>query len=357
MSNVDIGLGLIQGLQRGIGAYYNQKQAIQDKDAEMASRGLIRQGDQWVDDPAYVAKQRQKMIMEGRMKNLPEGMDFDFDEAGNLVTKGMNPEYVKFKKEMAKLAAEANPLTALTAQIKRRELSQPNLTPGETEADKAFGKDYQEYTAQGGSAGVEKSIKSAEEAVNRLGAFDANGKFVPGKVQTGGFSGKVAPKWVRDIFDPNLSAVQEDLESSVQDTMKTTLGGQFTEREGANVLKRTFNPALGNEINVRRAQMVIQRLKKMGEAKKMAAQYWEKFGTLKGFQGSALLDPSTLTADLPGDKATAKGQGVGSGLLNAIQPQSGADTVSSEDQQAIQWARQNRGNPDAEQILQLHGIK
>jgi hypothetical protein len=30
---------------------------------------------------------------------------------------------------------------------------------------------------------------------------------------------------------------------------------------------------------------------------------------------------------------------------------------SSEDQEAIEWAKQNRGNPDAENILKLHGVK
>ena len=34
-----------------------------------------------------------------------------------------------------------------------------------------------------------------------------------------------------------------------------------------------------------------------------------------------------------------------------------AQTLSAEDQEAITWAKANRGNPDAEQILKIHGIK
>jgi len=155
----------------------------------------------------------------------------------------------------------------------RRKAAKPTaLTKGQETLDRVFAKEYSDYVASGGFSSVDKSINQLEGAITKLEDTPL----------TGPIRGKIPFK---ELFAPQLVEVQQDIESSIQESLKRILGAQFTEKEGANVLKRAFNPQLSPEVNIARAQGVLSELKEMAAAKEAAAQYFEENGTLTGFPG------------------------------------------------------------------------
>lgn len=149
-----------------------------------------------------------------------------------------------------------------------------------TEAQKAvdttFGKEYADYTAMGGRAGVEKNLGLLEEAAGDLDA--------PGDI-SGGMSG-LLPEVGQDYVNPKLAATRDKIRSAIQSTLKQVLGGQYTEREGQAIFSRAFNPRLSDEENARRVRAELSALQSMAGDKEGASRYYEQNGTLRGFKPS-----------------------------------------------------------------------
>lgn len=272
MDPYDFGAGLINAVSRGTGAYFDARDKREQLNAEMAAKGLIHQDGKWVRDPQEVARERRKArqatLLELYKMGRKPGPD-SIDEEGFLTGEvPIDEEYLRAKAAM-------NPLGLLNAQIKQRELEKPSLTPGQEAMDKEFAKQIVEWEQMGGYAGAQKNL-------SRIGG--AAGKLESGEVKTGGGRG-LLPKFARDVVMPDLSAVQEDIESAAQNTMRATLGAQFTEKEGMQILARTFNPNLPPEENLRRAKLLMNELQSIAEAKNAAMEYFRQNGTLKGYQG------------------------------------------------------------------------
>lgn len=150
-----------------------------------------------------------------------------------------------------------------------------DLTKGQEALDKAYAKDYAEFATQGGSANLEKQIKAVEDSIATLGEVDTASGPIVGNL----------PDAARKTFFPKGAAAQADIEGAVQQTLRQTLGAQFTEKEGERLLARTFDPRAPETENVRRAQNVLTQLKGMASAKADAAKYFEENGTMTGYKG------------------------------------------------------------------------
>ena len=287
----DVALGLIGGLQKGIGSYYDQRRDLNRMDFEAKNKGLIRDGDTWKDDPAALARKKAEENLKIRLELAKDGQEPVFDADGNFQGSKYRQDYIDLVKERA----AANPLNAINAAIKQRELAKPNLTEAEAEVDKAFGKDYADYQAGGGFTGVEKNLKNLQ---------DATGLLSQKKGITGGATG-ILPKAMRDIVSPETSAAQDRIEGAIQSTLKQVLGAQFTEKEGARIMERAFNPRLSEEENLKRSTEILNQLREMAKAKDAAAKYYEKSGILKGFKGSTnfggLIQEGQSFGPQPGD--------------------------------------------------------
>lgn len=154
-----------------------------------------------------------------------------------------------------------------------------DLTPAEETVDKNFAKDYNEFIAQGGMADIEKQLAQLEgvkEYLEDPATFAA----------TGGVVG-LTPKWMRDVL-PGLesgAAAQDAVEEVVQRNLRLVLGAQFTEKEGARLIERAYNPRQSEEQNAIRVGRLIEQIRGAAQAKMAAAEYYEQNGTLKGFKG------------------------------------------------------------------------
>lgn len=56
------------------------------------------------------------------------------------------------------------------------------------------------------------------------------------------------------LYSPDLKIAEESMQSAIQDTLRPTLGAQFTEKEGERIMNLAFNPGLPTEENKRRAK-------------------------------------------------------------------------------------------------------
>lgn len=86
-------------------------------------------------------------------------------------------------------------------------------------------------------------------------------KLEKGKEASGLVTGRL-PDVINQIVAPQAVPVRESIQSAIQETLRPTLGAQFTEKEGERIMNLQFNPTLPEEENKRRAQelrKVVQR--------------------------------------------------------------------------------------------------
>lgn len=149
-------------------------------------------------------------------------------------------------------------------------------TVAQTVVDRLFAKTYEDYIASGGYADLISQIDSLSEVKKALQAGKDN--------LTGPVIGNL-PLSARAIKYPESIKVQEQAEQTIQRTLRTTLGAQFTEKEGMLFMRRGYNPTLKESINVQKIDEMIAKLKVAGEAKRSAVEYYEQNGTLTGYKG------------------------------------------------------------------------
>jgi hypothetical protein len=162
-------------------------------------------------------------------------------------------------------------------------------TAAQTAVDQAFGKDYADWNAGGGYSAVQKTQKQLEEQITRLGkSDDISGPWI-GALSDFGSAGGVlggAASWGQRTFYPESIDTRQQIEEAIQTNLRRVLGSQYTEKEGENLLRRTFDPGLDEGVNMRRAEQVLQQLDSMAQAKDTAAKYYEQQGTLVGWNGT-----------------------------------------------------------------------
>lgn len=164
--------------------------------------------------------------------------------------------------------------------------------------DKAYAKDYLAFI-QGGAAAAARDIGELKRAREILVGNPEKGTKGTDMV-SGPIIGSI-PKVLRDIFLPKSSETQENIESTVQSTLKEILGHQFTQVEGENLLKRTYNPRFEEPVNARRAATLIDRIERAYAEKVKAAKYFERHGTLAGYKGKTSWSMDDFNVDIPED--------------------------------------------------------
>lgn len=220
----------------------------------------------------------------------------------------VDAEIRKANAQAAAAQAEANRLIAEAG-------SGGGLTAGQKKADEEFAKDYAAWTAGGGMAGLETKLRVLEEALDVLESSDTI---------TGPAFGRL-PKFMQQVINPQSQDVRADIEKSIQETLRQTLGAQFTAKEGESILARTYDPTQDEASNARRARNLIEELRTQGAAKNSAAKYFEQNGTIAGWSAASATDeplPVGLSAasdnrgsgdgepiEVPSDNPQAAGSG------------------------------------------------
>ena len=148
------------------------------------------------------------------------------------------------------------------------------MTPMGEAVDKNFAQLYVDWKA-GGNVNAARNITQISGVLQSI----ASGQQVSGPVLG------LIPGFVQAFTNPNAVDAQENVAGVVQQSMKEIMGTQFTEREGAQLIARAFNPQLSPEVNARRLAMLMEQLKGQAKAKQSMVDYIDLNGTLTGYIG------------------------------------------------------------------------
>ena len=147
----------------------------------------------------------------------------------------------------------------------------------EKEIDKAYAKDYLTWT-QGGGADMAGQVAQIGNVLARLeGGESLTGPLV-------GMLNELGPT-ISSIFAPEATDASELVSEVVQRNLRIILGAQFTEKEGAALIKRAYNPALPPKENAARLRKLYTQMQSAVEQRTKMARYTEQNGTLKGYTG------------------------------------------------------------------------
>jgi hypothetical protein len=118
------------------------------------------------------------------------------------------------------------------------------------------------------SSNLVGNINSLEDALETLETSPDITGVLPGLVQNVG--GDAFLKLVL----PQTANAKAQIESVVQESLKSILGAQFTEKEGERILQRVFDPAVSPQENAKRLRTVLNKLKSGFDTKR---RYFESF--------------------------------------------------------------------------------
>lgn len=167
-----------------------------------------------------------------------------------------------------------DPNAWLKALLGKKELGKPSLTPGQEAADKAFGKEYSDFIAGGGSEAAQKNLRGMEDVQAKLKSAKE-----PNLIER---AAGYLPDSFRAAITPEAKAREDEVKGAIQNTLRQTLGSQFTEKEGTAILNRAYDPRLSNAENLKRVQKEAEALKGALQQKMQSARQFEGTGSLVG---------------------------------------------------------------------------
>lgn len=95
---------------------------------------------------------------------------------------------------------------------------------------------------------------------------------------------QLIPDFVRKMTNPDAIVARDSMQSAIQDTLRPTLGAQFTEKEGERIMSLAYNEGLGDEENARRAEQLQAVIKRKIEATDALFEYMaNNNGSDRGF--------------------------------------------------------------------------
>lgn len=93
---------------------------------------------------------------------------------------------------------------------------------------------------------------------------------------------------IRSMVVPNSVDLQGIVERTIQEDLRPTLGSQFTQQEGENLINRTYNTSLEEPRNARRLDQLIAQMEAALQNRVQMAQYYDTYQTLYGFKNQKL---------------------------------------------------------------------
>lgn len=164
------------------------------------------------------------------------------------------------------------------------------LTPAQKAVDTKFGKEYTDFFAGGGINSLEKNVEELGRAIKIIEQSkegDTSGKVI----------GLADKSGTLTYVSPTAADVKDLIGGVAQSNLRQILGGQFAAKEGEQLLQRQYDTAQTKENNLKRLRALYQQASDTVQDKKAAAQYYEEFGTLKGFKGTGAKGEKPPAAD------------------------------------------------------------
>lgn len=179
------------------------------------------------------------------------------------------------KKELLFKVIRQDPRTAgeiAQNQQKARDGGIENYTAAERKYDELAAATIQEWDLQGQQVIYRRNIADLSLEINKLQ------KAAPGSVT--GTTIFLQP----DIMQPETTkTLRNNIERIVTDSMRATLGAQFTENEARQFIERTFNLQLSENVLAERMQRFRSQLQSIEQTKSTASKHLKRFGTMRGF--------------------------------------------------------------------------
>jgi hypothetical protein len=218
-----------------------------------------------------------KLTMANAQKNINNNKTMDY-----LLQN--NPEYAKelmklppeYRDQYMDLAMKSSfagtDESSFAEQVRMFKQANPNATQAEALAFAKGGNGTNVTVNNGGGSFAETLGKQAAEWFSKKSGAYSNindmervvstieGAIANGDQLSGGLINYM-PDDVQDLFAPQSQDVRRSVEKVIQSSLRETLGAQFTEKEGENVIKRTWNPQAPIEYNLRRTKQLLNELK------------------------------------------------------------------------------------------------
>lgn len=181
----------------------------------------------------------------------------------------------------AQTNAQNQTIAMLTGALASKGAGAGNKSVYQEAFDRAAGKGAAEFAALRGYSKVQSNVQQLKEVVNAL----RNGK---GQISGAGVG--MLPQALRQAsgvlpegFDISESAnVQAKVARVIQQSLRETLGAQFTEMEGVRLLKNAYDPNASEKENADRIEAAINAMLADAESLQRTAEYGDEMGTLKG---------------------------------------------------------------------------
>ena len=131
------------------------------------------------------------------------------------------------------------------------------------------------------TAGVDYITKDRDQYLNNINKIDnAIDILKTDKVTT---SGRIVGRLPDILRTESSIAARENIQSAVQETLRPTLGAQFTEKEGERIMNLQYNEKLDEAENMKRAQELKKFIEKKVKFSDDLYSYIEEKGSDRGF--------------------------------------------------------------------------
>lgn len=150
---------------------------------------------------------------------------------------------------------------------------------GFEKADEKIQESLAEYFTTG-KAKSEEGIATLENVIRTIAenpelGFRSVASFIP--------EGALGEEFT-NLFKPDLGDVRDRIRGIAYQTLRETLGAQFTQREGERLVNTYFNPQLSDAQNIQRLNDFLVRLKEVKRAQEEVYDYYRGNSTIKGFE-------------------------------------------------------------------------
>jgi hypothetical protein len=154
--------------------------------------------------------------------------------------------------------------------------SEKPLSPGQKKVDETFADTYAAFV----TGGATDAAKQATQLAGALKQLETN------KELTGPLIG-LMPETLQSFAAPEALAVKQTIQEVVQRNLRAILGPAFTAKEGEALIARAFDPALGQQENVKRVRRLLEQIERANADTQAAVKFYEDNGTLQGFKYNA----------------------------------------------------------------------
>tara|TARA_R110000822_G_scaffold297535_1_gene420135 strand:+ start:256 stop:1125 length:870 start_codon:yes stop_codon:yes gene_type:complete len=235
---------------------------------------------------SYGNRGTRRVVTGGTPYNKPSTGIEEYQFAKGQGYKGT---FEDFAKDMKRAGASSNSVTIPAG-----------MTPMGEAVDKNFSQQYVDWKS-GGNVNAARNMTQIAGVLQSIAA----GQQVSGAVQG------LVPDFVKAFTNPDSVQAQEQVAGVIQQSMKEIMGAQFTEKEGAAMIARAFNPQLEPAVNAGRLAMLMEQLKGQAMAKQSMVDYVDAKGTLIGYKGPRV-DAASFYSGVLKQLDGGQGQDVGS---------------------------------------------